>query len=165
MPVLSPFRTTTLKEAVHGELVVFTEDRGGELAVKCGSDDFQYVYLAVFRSSESKSPYLTKVTGDAECISYGVSWLIEVDQLSTFPSSADVAEKSGSIHVSKDGICMRVAGDVRAGFHGGWLDLAENKPTRAPQDAYATIKWRLWLDAKDRDNPNAKPILVFPPAE
>jgi len=165
MAVLSPFRATTLEEAVHGELIVFPDDRGGELAIKCGSDDYDYSYLAVLRSVESSSPYMTKVTGDAECLSYGVNWLIEIDRLSSFPRSLDVYETPGSIHITKDGTCMRLAGDIRAGFSGGWLDLVENKPTRAPHDSYATNKWRLWLDAKDRDNPRAEPLLVFPPVK
>ncbi|UXT64131.1 hypothetical protein FY133_00495 [Agrobacterium tumefaciens] len=162
MAVLTPFSVKTIREAVNGELVMFPDELGGELAIKCGQDEYGYSFLAVLKSAESGSPYATKVQGEAECLSYGVSWLIEVDRVNSFSRSQEVAESAGSIHLSKSGPVMRFAGDHRAGFTGMWLDLVKNSPASHPYDAPATNRWRLWLDEKDRNNPKADPFLIFP---
>ncbi|MCW8283452.1 hypothetical protein K7A42_21370 [Agrobacterium sp. InxBP2] len=163
MAVLTPFSVKNIGEAVNGELVMFAEEHGGDLAIKFGEDAYDYAFLAVLKTTETDSPHGTRVRKDAKCISYGVGWLIEIDPLRHYSYSQDIAEASGSIHLSENGPLMRLGPNLRDGFHGTWLNLTTNEPASHPYDAYATLNWRLWLDAKDRENPKASPFLVFPP--
>ncbi|WP_085028852.1 hypothetical protein [Ensifer aridi] len=159
MPVLCPFTTKTLEEAQVGELLAFTRPMGGEFAIKIRQVDFSCM-LAVLKS-DGAAQHIASVGRDAECISYGSEWLFEIEQHEAFEVDYDDQERAGVACVSGASIRMRFGRDPNNHqVRGGLLDLETLQFVQQHGFSFYTRAWKLWVNARERDRINGRPLVV-----
>jgi hypothetical protein len=137
------------------------------LAIKLSQpDDADQTDMAVLRSSseELTCPYIMQHDSNNHAKSFGGDWLLELGEVgATFDSSSGSSEHVGAIAVGADKNFL-VLGDGRPSSRDvRSVELSDLRVSRITGKAVLHVReWSIWLDAADRDRPNAKPFFHHP---
>lgn len=167
MKAIIPYKVKTLAEAQPGELIIIPghgEDIGDIAVVLVHKGDDTHL-VVVQSGAKDKGPELKHYDRNAECISYGTDWVLEVDQKREFCDYGDGRGKIGYVAVTRDAVFFcggRDQQNVQSGV--GYVHLHTLKIVNVPVEATFTNQWRIWTDASQRERRDGKPLVLGPVA-